>query len=237
MGRLRAVWLRTVWLCAVWLRAVWPRMVWLSSVAMRGMTARSVSMLCGCAQCVYAMWLCTVWLRAVWQQAVWLCSVAVCSVSMPCGRAQCGSRRPPRPPACTPACTPSCTPPGDGAYPRCTARMCFWMPAAVLSTFPQFFQRHLNITFMEFWKGAGGDIKADTGRAVRGRRSGPALHPGRRRRELLSTFSAARSQFGDRGYYAFPCGLSRVLRPRFRQIRGRTPFRGAIGEESVLLLA
>lgn len=46
--------------------------------------------------------------------------------------------------------------------------MCFWMPAAVLSTFPQFFQRHLNITFMEFWKGAGGDIKADTGRASAG---------------------------------------------------------------------
>lgn len=30
--------------------------------------------------------------------------------------------------------------------------MCFWIPAAVLSTFPQFFQRHLNITFMEFWR-------------------------------------------------------------------------------------
>lgn len=36
-------------------------------------------------------------------------------------------------------------------YPRWTARMCFWMPAAVFSTLPQFFQRHLNITFMEFY--------------------------------------------------------------------------------------
>lgn len=30
--------------------------------------------------------------------------------------------------------------------------MCFWMPAAVFSTLPQFFQRHLNITFMEFYR-------------------------------------------------------------------------------------
>ena len=29
--------------------------------------------------------------------------------------------------------------------------MCLWMPAAVLNTFPQFFHRHLNMTFMEFW--------------------------------------------------------------------------------------
>lgn len=38
------------------------------------------------------------------------------------------------------------------SYPRWMVRMCFWIPAAVLSTFPQFFHRHLNITFMEFWK-------------------------------------------------------------------------------------
>lgn len=37
------------------------------------------------------------------------------------------------------------------SYPRWTVRMCFWIPAAVLSTFPQFFHRHLNITFIEFW--------------------------------------------------------------------------------------
>jgi hypothetical protein len=41
---------------------------------------------------------------------------------------------------------------GGLPYPRWTVRMCFWMPAAVLSTLPQFFQRHLNITFMEFYK-------------------------------------------------------------------------------------
>lgn len=34
--------------------------------------------------------------------------------------------------------------------PRWMVRMCLWMPAAVLSTLPQFFHRHLNITFMEF---------------------------------------------------------------------------------------
>lgn len=45
--------------------------------------------------------------------------------------------------------------------------MCFWMPAAVLSTFPQLFQRHLNITFMEFWKGGESDIKTDTNRPIR----------------------------------------------------------------------
>lgn len=39
--------------------------------------------------------------------------------------------------------------------------MCFWMPAAVLSTFPQFFQRHLNITFMEFCRGEGGTVKGN----------------------------------------------------------------------------
>lgn len=37
-------------------------------------------------------------------------------------------------------------------YPRWMVRMCLWMPAAVLSTLPQFFHRHLNITFMEFCK-------------------------------------------------------------------------------------
>lgn len=36
------------------------------------------------------------------------------------------------------------------SYPRWMVRMCLWMPAAVLSTLPQFFHRHLNITFMEF---------------------------------------------------------------------------------------
>lgn len=35
-------------------------------------------------------------------------------------------------------------------YPRWMVRMCLWMPAAVLSTLPQFFHRHLNITFIEF---------------------------------------------------------------------------------------
>lgn len=35
-------------------------------------------------------------------------------------------------------------------YPRWMVRMCLWMPAVVLRTLPQFFHRHLNITFMEF---------------------------------------------------------------------------------------
>lgn len=39
---------------------------------------------------------------------------------------------------------------GRAPYPRWMVRMCFWIPTAVLRTFPQFFQRHLNITFMEF---------------------------------------------------------------------------------------
>lgn len=39
------------------------------------------------------------------------------------------------------------------AYPRWTVRICLWIPAAVLKTFPQFFHRHLNITFMEFCQG------------------------------------------------------------------------------------
>lgn len=41
---------------------------------------------------------------------------------------------------------------GGLPYPRWMVRMCFWIPAAVLSTFPQFFHRHLNITFIEFCK-------------------------------------------------------------------------------------
>lgn len=39
------------------------------------------------------------------------------------------------------------------SYPRWTVRMCLWIPAAVLKTFPQFFHKHLNITFMEFCQG------------------------------------------------------------------------------------
>lgn len=47
-------------------------------------------------------------------------------------------------------------------HPRWTPRMCFWIPAAVLSTFPQFFQRHLNITFMEFWRGESTESEVKT---------------------------------------------------------------------------
>lgn len=37
--------------------------------------------------------------------------------------------------------------------------MCLWMPAAVLKTFPQFFHRHLNITFMEFCRKHGKTLR------------------------------------------------------------------------------
>lgn len=37
-------------------------------------------------------------------------------------------------------------------HPRWTVRMCRWIPEEVLRTFSQFFHKHLNITFMEFWR-------------------------------------------------------------------------------------
>lgn len=41
---------------------------------------------------------------------------------------------------------------GRQTHPRWTVRMCRWIPEEVLRTFSQFFHKHLNITFMEFWK-------------------------------------------------------------------------------------
>ena len=49
-------------------------------------------------------------------------------------------------------------PPGAGVmepYPRWMVRTCLWIPEEVLRTFSQFFHRHLNITFMEFWSTEG----------------------------------------------------------------------------------
>lgn len=37
-------------------------------------------------------------------------------------------------------------------YPRWTVRICRWIPEEVLRTFSQFFHKHLNITFMEFYR-------------------------------------------------------------------------------------